>query len=364
MKMKNRNHPAFLIQLISSKGDIVSETQIHGSGRYCIHGFDEGQLSVKPIFFGQASGIELQIERNHFQLRYPTSLQLKLNHEDSSISTSEFGMLELKWNKTPEILSLEAPNAYQLRIQKSKLPKQLISSQMKKAVSLLMVATAHLFLFGLVAFTADFEPKEPDVKLDKVQVSVVSLPDLSRQHSGVRKSASSLTAGELRAQRLMKAWNFSDRARNQAPSKEQIKQMMKRDLESFKLKSSPIISQSDGFEFRGSPEGTTQSVALNLEPDYLAKTLKSANRDLERCFNDSLIQDRNLSGEPFLWIDFDENGRAVKVNVEGMKASKSDSVHKLESCFLSAYQKLKLKRPNQAFSVTRTLVLQKTRSEI
>jgi hypothetical protein len=97
---------------------------------------------------------------------------------------------------------------------------------------------------------------------------------------------------------------------------------------------------------------------LNLSNEQILQALQPMLPRLQDCFSEALIRDSSLSGSARLWIHIDLAGKVESLEIEGL-TGKERSRSYLKSCFEEASRKIKLPKPNQAFSITRSLYLQR-----
>jgi hypothetical protein len=95
---------------------------------------------------------------------------------------------------------------------------------------------------------------------------------------------------------------------------------------------------------------------LNLSEEEISKALRAVSSELRECYNQVLIRDTELKGKPQLVVDINQSGRVQSVELLGLRA-KDSSLSQLRNCFFAAYRQVALRKPNQSFIVTQTIVL-------
>lgn len=155
----------------------------------------------------------------------------------------------------------------------------------------------------------------------------------------------------------MRSWGVGGaiRSANQVLPKSKMEDLFRNEARAHRTSKNVGTWQLDDSDI----QQTDRTKELNLSAVQLANALRPIIPSLKECYDDALIRDPGIKGDPRLWIDVNKNGSIVGVTVENLHAQRKESLPFLQNCFKKAYSKVKFpKRPNQAFIVTRTMVLE------
>lgn len=178
--------------------------------------------------------------------------------------------------------------------------------------------------------------------LSKAQVSVVS--DFGRFEGP--NSSNQIS----QASRLLNQWSV----RKSIRSADQV--LKPQIFDQAFAKSSAGSSKLRSWNIENSIEDSKLQKPLNLTEQEIAEGLRRTNALLRECYNEVLIRDASLKGKPQIILDINEYGKIYTVNVVGLQAQ-NDSLAQLKTCFFKAYQTVVFRKPNQAFTVSQTMVL-------
>lgn len=196
-----------------------------------------------------------------------------------------------------------------------------------------------------------FKPRVDD--LSKVQVSLTQWSSMRPSASEQAPDAATLAAArEAReATRLMKSWGVGKPIAN-------ANQVLKPSVYDKAFKNSGGASKGlNSWSLDSQIDDDGLEKPLNLSDEEVAKALRSVSAELRECYNQVLIRDTTLKGKPQVVVDINTSGRVSGLQLVGLSA-RDASISQLRSCFLGAYRTVSLRKPNQAFVVTQTMVLE------
>lgn len=218
-------------------------------------------------------------------------------------------------------------------------------------ISFAVAILANLFVMAAMALS--FHAHAP--RLTRVRdISKIQLSLASSNTSRVLGDPSALAALQQaretrRAQKLMDSWGVGKPIQN-------ANQVLKPGVydRAFSAKSGGAALPS--WQVSTSVDEDQLQKPLNLSDEEIARALRAVSVDLRECYNQVLIRDTTLKGKPQVILDISEAGRIQTLDLLGLNAQ-SSSITQLRACFLKAYEQVLLKKPNQPFVVTQTLVL-------
>jgi hypothetical protein len=296
------------------------------------------------------TSIEVSTQKDFFQISLPASFGLKAEGQRlwPLSQTLDWApeKISFSWKSAPEILAVELPNKQHIQITRFRIPLFSRESPIHFVAPLLGAFTFHMLVGALISLT----PSTPERKYSKISVELVQ-PKISSRHVESSQLDPSddgfgLRSKLNRTKALLSQFKLKKKPANkgQADSKHEENVFSKRG-EAFSKSWSLTkeIMRSD-------------SKPLNLTDAQIQTALQKAYSKLKDCYEDLLIRDSSLQGQPELRIDVNALGKISDVHLFYLKA-KPESLLDLRRCFAKAYAEIQMPKPNQDFQVIHTLVL-------
>lgn len=298
------------------------------------------------------SGISVKPFSNAMQLSFPSTLDVNADGQNifKSTPTAEARRVTISQPGRAHELKFSFPNGAVLSVELDRPTKRDAVTAINELLPVGWVALAHLI--ALVLMTLSFSMPHT-FRRDVVDVSQIDARVVSFQTGQPIGYAPTTQALDASAKQQM---------------------AMKRALKSFNLQSTKPSLTGKRFEgFADSAQATDPSMKLaprigfagpggmdapplNVSEQEIARLLGGVNQQLKECYDDALIQDSSLQGRPQVVISIAKAGNVEDVGLNYVKGS-SKSLSVLTNCFRSTIRKLKFPEANQAFAVTKTIVL-------
>ena|GEM_PF-4389239 len=364
--------PRLCVRQLGPHGELLEEQEIRKHGSYILGNWSrrfEIQRGVKRHLSEQ---IKLNWKKRDFKLEIPSFLKLKepALHLSSELPP-DLNCISFEWKKTPSRLQLLFPNKNLIEIEKSSFNAFSFSRLLNSFSNVgLMIIAGHLLLGFFVLQSLRFSAAEAVKKQEFQQridlsklnpIHLVSKEDFYRsQRRRTAHPTKSLTPEHRQhahMRHLMRSWGVGGaiRSANQVLPKSKMEDLFRNEARAHRTSKNVGTWQLDDSDI----QQTDRTKELNLSAVQLANALRPIIPSLKECYDDALIRDPGIKGDPRLWIDVNKNGSIVGVTVENLHAQRKESLPFLQNCFKKAYSKVKFpKRPNQAFIVTRTMVLE------
>lgn len=104
-------------------------------------------------------------------------------------------------------------------------------------------------------------------------------------------------------------------------------------------------------------DDTESGDKFNLSEMQVSEAFERIHSKMRECYEDLLVKDPHLSGQPQLFVDINRAGHVSNLNIRFLKAQ-STSLYYMKSCLMKAFQSLRLpEKPSTDFQVVHTLVL-------
>lgn len=345
------------IQHRGPQDEVLSSQSIVRDGRFALADFARKLRIFKTRIASSNNSSQIEILKcgEGISISVPTSFGVRVNASESNPIESEIwsGKSSLaqrasfSWDRTPEQISIVFPNQSRVRIGASSLLALSLESPLAATVPLLLALGFHLIVGSLIALVPPSSPRP----LHKIAVDLMPSKDMRRPLPQNKTSVSdrnSLASKTRSTKNLMNQFSLGKSRRlsssNFAASETRSDAFADRSFRSSK--SWGIDDELDAMKKK----------SLNLTESQVKAALQPAYRHLKECYEDLLIQDSSLKGQPQLKIDIAETGKISGVHLS-LIGAKPQSLKKLQECFLAAYQRVQVPKPNRDFQVVHTLVL-------
>lgn len=352
---------------LNKSGESIAQTHTFQKGRYRLSGLNTELQSISALELSAPCDEKIEIDWSSKKFELSLSPKVKLIENRKYIWKAESEQspqkVKFEWNQTPSDLQLSFPNGETFKIEVS---RQLWKPSFSLVFSVLLIAASclHIMAGSLVTKAAKnslqkvLQKKEELIDISKVEVRVLQKQEPTSRSKSLQPALSAEARKAKQMARLLKNWGVGK------PIKHANQKLPETAADKF-FKSEFTKSSADGpnqlnawqlseddYNFEDNLEN------LNISPTQIAAALSPVVPRLQECYEEVLLKDSSLSGNPKLWIDINEQGRVENVSIENLRAKKKNSVDYLQNCFQKAYRNIRMpKQPNQAFSVTRTLLL-------
>lgn len=354
------------VSLKGRQGEPLGHTELRGRGRFCLHQ-EFGRLQSHRRFLKANDQALIGVDSDQFEIQVPSTISVLV--KDQAIwrakDKNSPSNIAFSWISLPRNLKLQLENGLELTFDEQIYNPIAFGWKMKFVSALVLAFGFHLGAAQFAAWAAKnsmtaalHTQNVPDIRQVQVGLARAPTPSIAKRAEALKRSPA-LTADQRRqrrARQLLNQWGVGkplESADEALPAKTQAKDFFS---ESFAQAETAHTNSVLEFDF---DDQSLQAVPdLNIESQMIAKLLKPSLPKLQDCYDEILLRDSSLTGNPKLWIDFDIHGRVEAVDIENLKSKKKETIRYLSRCFRGVYQNLQLpKKPNQAFSVTRTLIL-------
>lgn len=355
------------VQKLNKSGESIAETHAYRKGKYRLSGLNTKLQSISPLELSQHSDEHPEIDWSSQKFELSLSPNIKVIENKKCIWKADSEQtpqkVKFQWKQIPSHLQLSFPNGEIFKIEVS---RHLWKPSFSLVFSVLVIAATclHVLAGSVVTKAAKnslqkvLQKKEETVDISKVEVRVLQGPQPVSQTKGSRPAPSTEARKAKQMARLLRNWGVGKPIKhaNQKLPETAADKFFKNEFEKNSTAASNQLNawqlSADDFNFDENLKN------LNISPTQIAAALSPVVPRLQECYEEVLLKDSSLSGNPKLWIDINEKGRVETVSIENLRSKKESSVDYLQSCFQKAYRNIRMPtQPNQAFSVTRTLLL-------
>lgn len=342
---KNFKIKRLKIEQLGRMNEKLFDLSLFVRGRYALTNFSE-KFSIKRISRTSLESIQIETKANIFSLSLPANYKVLVDG-DEIWNGLESGpsRFSLTWPKLPANLRILLPNQNQIRFSEIETPLFSKGSPIHWVAPSLGALTTHMLVVAALVLTPSLPERSPmKFSVDLIQsVKTQNSKTTSRSLSGEE----TLLASKNAARRLLQDFKISKKSgMMKAAGATQLDQAFSKKSENKFLKSWSIDQEIENLKEN----------PLNLSDTQVRAALQPVYTKLKECYEDVLIHDSSLKGQPQVRIDVNQAGKIEAVNLAYLDA-KASSLKSLKDCFYRAYQIVQLPKPNRDFQVVHTLVL-------
>lgn len=281
------------------------------------------------------------------EIEWPAGLGAKINDQDVAITSQYLCAEKIIWKQespsTEELLAtFDLPNHehLQVRIQATTWRNLLLKLRPLRLVASILVG--HILLLGIAAVDLpQREPIRPKILatyhlMDAPRSSAINSTHSSGLSHAARSSLKSWSVGRSRTS--LKNWTSMASA-PETPRHPQGKIDF------------GLPSKLQAYE-------NTESTPLNISSEEVRKLVNAIQPQLKTCYDDALVLDRELRGNPELHLSVSAKGRVDQTQIRNI-SGRPHAVAELQRCFEREFASVIFPKANQDFSVRQSLILTK-----
>ncbi len=322
---------ALHIRVVNPEGVCLTETQSPLLKSLSIKNLSQ-KIHLDRFCRDNLSPIHIEQKANAFSVSLTKDIQIE-GIRISASESLETSRMTYEWKSIPSALKLILPNRSTIYINSSSVT---IYDFLAKASPILFALGLHFLI--LIAALLPLTTKIDQPK--KISIDLISPSKLETLNKIDSKTYT---------QNLIDDFHISSKksSRKKNPN---VRRVANRNAFSKRVSFSQSTWNVDNIETK---KLTTK---LNLTENQIRSALSQIYPDLKNCYEKSLSIDAGLRGQPQLTLNINSNGEVADVLLAHLSA-RPEITQKLRFCFVQVLAKLKLPKPNQAFQVVQTLVL-------
>ncbi|MDB5039055.1 MAG: hypothetical protein JWQ35_2583 [Bacteriovoracaceae bacterium] len=338
------NIEGVLIEHLGSQNEILSEQSLFRSGSFSLVALAHKFKLKRTADEVMSEEIRIKKTKSAFSVTIPSNFKMRSNDQEVWNGTNSSPLeTSFTWKEIPRSLSIILPNQNKIRLSQKIVSIFSKDSPFRISAPLLGALTFHMISAALIVMT----PSTPERKPLKFSVSLVQTQFPKQALNGNAESNDTIVGRMNETKQLFKSFRVKKNKNHTVIAKNsptQLDRAFSEKAGTFKT----TWSIDDEIKKSENP--------LNLSDAQVRAALQPAYAKLKECYEDVLIQDSSLKGEPQLRLDVNKAGKVSAVDLSYLNA-RASSLKNLKDCFLRAYQTVQLPKPNRDFQVIHTLVL-------